>query len=359
MLTSVLLQLKVELFAARPSNLPAEDFEVFGFALALIAQAFVGKRPHYIRTADNLFQQLQQTMFVPVGTFSEYAAMADLEIPFALERGLCSLLLGNIDDCRMWLGLDSESSPNRDPAIIEFIVESSDTDKDSDLLPGLCKLLETWLREVVFPRFRDTQDINFRLGDYYDDPMVLKYLERIEGGNGSPLAAAAAIVKIGAEEATAAFGSVKLSVLQALRKVFPLTHNEESSRPDEYRDGIDMLPEIRTEETVLIEDQDKLSLQAEVSGIDPQYSNQQDFTSEIKSSVVKIMSAGVVIGLLTMVGIKCLSGRNGSPVTRKESGSAMAANFVDIGKSPDSYINILSNRAIVNKKKHQLFTSRT
>ncbi|XP_042391500.1 protein ACCUMULATION AND REPLICATION OF CHLOROPLASTS 6, chloroplastic-like [Zingiber officinale] len=325
---------QVELFAARPSNLPAEDFEVYGFALALVAQAFVGKHPHYIRTADKLFQQLQQTMLVPVGTFSEYAAMADFEIPFALERGLCSLLLGDIDECRMWLGIDNESSPNRDPAILEFIVESSDADKDSDLLPGICKLLETWLREVVFPRSRDTQDVKFRLGDYYDDPMVLKYLERIDGGNGSPLAAAAAIVKIGAEEATAAFGSVKLSVLQALRKVFPLTHNEESLRSEQYRDGIDMLPEIRTEETVPIEDQDKLSLQAEVSGkVDPQDSNQQDFTSEIKSSVVKIMSAGMVIGLLTMVGIKCLPGRNGSRITRKESGSAMASNFVDIDEN--------------------------
>ncbi|KAG6509208.1 hypothetical protein ZIOFF_034599 [Zingiber officinale] len=248
---------QVELFAARPSNLPAEDFEVYGFALALVAQAFVGKHPHYIRTADKLFQQLQQTMLVPVGTFSEYAAMADFEIPFALERGLCSLLLGDIDECRMWLGIDNESSPNRDPAILEFIVESSDADKDSDLLPGICKLLETWLREVVFPRSRDTQDVKFRLGDYYDDPMVLKYLERIDGGNGSPLAAAAAIVKIGAEEATAAF--VKSS-------------------------------------------------------------------SRGFRSVVKII--------------------NGSRITRKESGSAMASNFVDIGKNPDSYINILSNRAI-------------
>jgi hypothetical protein len=52
---------KVELFVATPSNIPAESFEAYGVALALVAQAFVGKKPHLIQDADNLFHQLQQT----------------------------------------------------------------------------------------------------------------------------------------------------------------------------------------------------------------------------------------------------------------------------------------------------------
>lgn len=333
--------MKVDLFAARPNNVPAEDFEVYGFALALVAHAFVGKRPQLIRTADNLFQQLQQTILTPLGTFSEYAAKADCEIPFALERGLCSLLLGDVDECRMWLGIESDNSPYRDPAIVEFVMDNSNIDKDNDVLPGLCKLLETWLREVVFPRFRDTRDIYFKLGNYYDDPMVLKYLERMEGDHGSPLAAAAAIVKIGAEEATAALGSVKSSVLQALQKVFPLTNKEERLSSEEYRDGTDIVPDLHMQETVVKIDQDKSGSHVEVSKkSDPEDSNEQDLTNEIKIAVMKIMSAGMVVGLLTMIGIKCLPGRNSLPVTGKETGSATAANFTNIGNNPDS-INFL------------------
>ncbi|RRT52204.1 hypothetical protein B296_00029304, partial [Ensete ventricosum] len=284
--------------------------------------------------------KLLQTILTPLGTLSEYAAKADCEIPFALERGLCSLLLGDVDKCRMWLGIESDNSPYRDPAIVEFVMDNSDVDKDNDVLPGLCKLLETWLREVVFPRCRDTHDIYFKLGDYYDDPMVLKYLERMEGDHGSPLAAAAAIVKIGAEEATAALGSVKSSVLQALQKVFPLTNKEERLSSEEYRDGTDIVPGLHTQETVVKNDQDKSGPHVEVSKkSDPEDSNEQDLTNEIKNAVMKIMSAGMVVGLLTLVGIKCLPGRNSLPVMGKETGSAIAANFTNIGNDTDSYIN--------------------
>ncbi|KAI8530478.1 hypothetical protein RHMOL_Rhmol11G0062000 [Rhododendron molle] len=99
-------------------------------------------------------------------------------------------------------------------AFLHMIAAEQD-DKDSDFLPGLCKLLETWLMEVVFPRFRDTNNITFKLGDYYDDPTVLRYLESLDGVGGSPLAAAVAIVKIGAE-VTVVLGSVKVSAIKAL-----------------------------------------------------------------------------------------------------------------------------------------------
>lgn len=141
----------------------------------------MGKKPHLIPDADNLFQQLQQTKVAAQGsTLSANSLKEEREIDFALERGLCSLLLGELDDCRAWLGLDRDNSPYRNPPITEFVRENSNED-DEDNLPGLCKLLETWLMEVVFPRFRDTKDTEFKLGDYYDDPTVLRYLERQEG----------------------------------------------------------------------------------------------------------------------------------------------------------------------------------
>ncbi|KAH7567179.1 hypothetical protein JRO89_XS07G0028000 [Xanthoceras sorbifolium] len=211
---------QVDLFVATPSNIPAESFEVYGVALALVAQAFVGKKPHLIRDADNLFQQLQQNKVATLGDpVSIYAAKVNREVDFALERGLCSLLVGELDECRLWLGLDSDSSPYRNPSIVEFVLENSKNDDDNDL-PGLCKLLETWLTEVVFPRFRDTNDVQFKLGDYYDDSTVLRYLEGLEGNGSSPLAAAAAIVRVGAAEATA---SMKKTHLSCLSISFPST----------------------------------------------------------------------------------------------------------------------------------------
>nr|GMD84778.1 protein ACCUMULATION AND REPLICATION OF CHLOROPLASTS 6, chloroplastic [Ipomoea batatas] len=319
---------QVDLFVATPSNIPAESFEVYGVALALVAQAFVGKKPHLIRDADNLFQQLQQTRVTLGSSVSVYTVRENREIDFALERGLCSLLVGEVDECRSWLGLDNENSPYRDPSIITFVVEHSRDDNENDLLPGLCKLLETWLMEVVFPRFRETQSITFKLGDYYDDPMVLRYLERLEGVGGSPLAAAAAIARIGAE-ATAVLDSVKASAIQALQKVIPLGDGEASVRRQgnsfytatesyELSHGDETFPE-------------NMVGFAERSPSDDQ--EQEMITEKIKDAVVKITSAGVAVGLLTLIGLKFLPSRADSSILRKDDRLPVTADAVSIGPS--------------------------
>ncbi|KAI3956707.1 hypothetical protein MKX01_021472 [Papaver californicum] len=257
---------QVDLFAATPSNIPAESFEVYGVALALVAQAFVGKKPHSIKDADNLFQQLQQTKVASLGAVvSDDATREDRETDFALERGLCSLLVGELDECRSWLGLDDVNSLYRNPSIVEFILDNSKDDEDIDLLPGLCRLLETWLIEVVFPRYRDTEDIQFKLGDYYDDPTVLKYLERLEGVGGSPLAAAAAIVRIGAE-ATAVLDNVKTTAIKALQKVFPLGNKEVSIKRKEDGNSSNFFPAIESEGPSGMNSYDYSGVSTEISG---------------------------------------------------------------------------------------------
>ncbi|KAK7291225.1 hypothetical protein RIF29_06191 [Crotalaria pallida] len=325
---------QVDLFVATPSNIPAESFEAYGVALALVAQAFVGKKPHLIQDAENLFQQLQQTKVATMrNAASVYTPQEKREVDFALERGLCALLVGELDQCRTWLGLDSESSPYRNPSIIEFVMENAKGDEDSDL-PGLCKLLETWLMEVVFPRFRDTKDITFKLGDYYDDPTVLRYLEKLEGVGNSPLAAAAAIVKIGAE-ATAVIGHVRDSAINALKKVFPagsedqIVKHEENGEKDYFS-----LPQ---SESPIKSSGEYISANVEVSGIkdSADISDGEFITDKIKDASVKIMCAGVVIGLVTLVGLKFLPARNGSSVLRKMSGSAMASDTINLGSSGD------------------------
>jgi len=47
------------------------------------------------------------------------------------------------------------------------------------LLPGLCVLLEVWLREVVSMRFRDTCTEPVQLSAYFDSPGVLEFLEKL------------------------------------------------------------------------------------------------------------------------------------------------------------------------------------
>lgn len=210
---------QVALFAATPSNIPAESSEVYAVALAHVAEGFVEKKPHLIREADTLFLELQHANASPSDISGDFHP-ADQKLDLAFERGMCALLLGEIDDCRAWLGLDDAHSPYRDQLITDFVVANSSVSDEGDYLPGLCKLLESWLGEVVFPTFREIDGLQVKLRDYFDYPGVLSYLEKLEKG-GSPLAAAAAIVQLGAG-AGAALDSVKASALKTLQKVFPL-----------------------------------------------------------------------------------------------------------------------------------------
>ncbi|GAB2267718.1 Protein ACCUMULATION AND REPLICATION OF CHLOROPLASTS 6 [Dionaea muscipula] len=322
---------QVDLFVATPSNIPAENFEVYGVALALVSQAFISKKPYLIQDADNLFQQLQQNKAVVLtDSVSVYAVGENREIDFALERSFCSLLVGDLEKCRVWLGLDSESSPYRDPSVVDFILENSKDDQENETLPGLCKLLETWLVEVVFPRFRETKGVQFKLGDYYDDPTVLRYLEKLDGVSGSPLAAAAAIVRLGAE-ATAVLDNVRASAVKALRKVFPRSPDEESigyqediQINDTVVDGNEYAEKWGEDYTM---DTINLSSTTGFGGIQ----EEEAITDKIKDASIKIMCAGLVVGVSVLVGMKYFSSKNGSSIPRSQAGSAMASDVIHVG----------------------------
>ncbi|KFK32921.1 hypothetical protein AALP_AA6G306600 [Arabis alpina] len=336
---------QVDLFVATPSNIPAESFEVYEVALALVAQAFIGKKPHLLQDADKQFQQLQQAkvmaMEIPALLYDQ---RNNWEIDFGLERGLCALLVGKVDECRTWLGLDSEDSQYRNPAIVEFVLENSNRDDNHDL-PGLCKLLETWLAGVVFPRFRDTKDKQFKLGDYYDDPMVLSYLERVEVVQGSPLAAAAAMARIGAEH-------VKASAMQALQKVFPSRNADRSSA--ELKDAQETVDSVGDragddgETSVFIAeaerpsesfDKNDYAIRAEVSKSSIGAVTVEKSTADkVKEASVKILSAGVVIGMISLAGLKYMQFKSNSSLQRKNMASSVASDITPIGsvKADDS-----------------------
>ncbi|KAK1427274.1 hypothetical protein QVD17_15957 [Tagetes erecta] len=315
---------QIELFSATPKNIPAESFEVYGVALALVAQAIMGKRPHHIEDADNLFQDLQQIKVTSLSNPSPtYNVKENREVDFSLERGLCSLLVGEVDECRSWLGLNNENSPYLDPSIATFVLENSRNDPDNDLLPGLCKLLETWLTEVVFPRFRETTDVNFKLGDYYDDPVVLRYLERLESGGGSPLAAAAAIARIGAE-ATAVLDSVKVEAIQALRKVFPIGQESQST--------VRRYDNSEFDDSSVVDTDDLITLSEE--NIPNENQEQELITNQIKDAAVKITCAAVVVGLMTLAGLRFLPFKKGSATIHNEAaGSAVTSDVINVEDS--------------------------
>lgn len=314
---------QVDLFAKLPSHIPPESFEVYGVALALTAQAFMDKKPELIKDADRMFRELQQSRVTTIGNpVSLYDPIETSEKDYALERGLCSLLVGDLDECRIWLGLDSPNSPYRNPSIIDFVLENSKGYDDNDL-PGLCKLLETWLLEVVFNRFRETQNVQFKLRDYYDDPTVLKYLESLDGVRGSPLAAAAAIVNIGAG-ATAAIGRVKETAIKTLKKVFPSDQGEETvrRRSDENTNNF-VIPGAESEQPLA-----NLNLAEVKSAFDE--------TSNIKDAIVKIMAGGAAIGIMTLVALRFFPDKTFSSVIRKRDSQAVASEVFNLGSVDNS-----------------------
>lgn len=306
-----------------------------------MAQAFIGKKPHLLQDADKQFQQLQQAkvmaMEIPAML---YDTQNNWEIDFGLERGLCALLIGKVDECRTWLGLDSEESQYRNPAIVEFVLENSNRD-DNDDLPGLCKLLETWLAGVVFPRFRDTKDNNFKLGDYYDDPMVLSYLERVEVVQGSPLAAAAAMARIGAEH-------VKASAMQALQKVFPSRYaDRNSAEPKDVQETVFSVDHVGNnvshdgKPAVFIAEAERPSENFETidyaipAGVSKSSADaitvEMSVANMLKEASVKILAAGVAIGMISLFSQKYLPLKSSSSFQRKDMASSMESDIATIG----------------------------
>ncbi|CAA6656375.1 unnamed protein product [Spirodela intermedia] len=294
---------QVDLYLDRPSNVAVEGFEVYMAALAFVAQAFVCKRPELIKTADSLFLELQEAKVAALGAASDYAAKADLETEFALGRGLCSLLVGTFH-CRS-------------QAVVDFIMEHSNEDEDGNLLLGLCTLLEHWLMQVVFPRFRETQNVWSRIGDYFDDPNVLEHLQMLEGGGGSPLAAAAAIARMGAR-ATAALDSVKSNAIQALWRVFPVGG---SDRNDEMQtEGL----EPRSGADVLDDSVERFG------GLTSKDSTNQGFLTAMTKANLKILCACVTVGILASLRFRFSSARSLTPVARKGVDSAVAADVTNL-----------------------------
>lgn len=120
---------------------------------ALLARGFARHQPALVRRAKQLLMRV--------------AAQQDVH----LEQAVCALLLGQTQEASQALELSQEYEP------LAFIREHSQG--APDLLPGLCLYAERWLKDEVFPHFRDLREQQTVLKEYFADPQVQAYLEAI------------------------------------------------------------------------------------------------------------------------------------------------------------------------------------
>ncbi|MEO0827039.1 MAG: IMS domain-containing protein [Cyanobacteria bacterium J06635_15] len=145
-LTSAEQQELFEVEARRPSAVG-----IYLTIYASMARGFAHHQPASIRRAKKLLKRLGSRQDVH------------------LEQAVCALLLGQTEEASRALELSQEYQP------LVFIRENS---KGSpDLLPGLCLYAERWLRQEVFPHFRDLSQYETTLKDYFADDQVQTYLE--------------------------------------------------------------------------------------------------------------------------------------------------------------------------------------
>ncbi|MGF1520137.1 MAG: IMS domain-containing protein [Nodosilinea sp.] len=123
---------------------------------ALLARGFARHQPALVRRAKQLLLRL--------------GAQQDVH----LEQAVCSLLLGQTEEANRALELSQEYEP------LAYIREHSR--QSPDLLPGLCLYAERWLKDELFPHFRDFKDQQATLKDYFADAQVQAYLETMPGG---------------------------------------------------------------------------------------------------------------------------------------------------------------------------------
>ncbi|WP_035985434.1 IMS domain-containing protein [Leptolyngbya sp. KIOST-1] len=125
---------------------------------ALLARGFARHQPALVRRAKQLLLRL--------------GSQQDVH----LEQAVCALLLGQTEEANRALELSQEYEP------LAYIREHSR--QSPDLLPGLCLYAERWLKDELFPHFRDFKDQDATLKDYFADAQVQAYLETMPTGPG-------------------------------------------------------------------------------------------------------------------------------------------------------------------------------
>ena len=189
----------VELFLEAPEHIPADAEEVYQSAMAHIVTGYKERRPMLIADADEMLAQLEEAAYTAAAEsraqaeqMSRMAAAAGQPPPAGtwttpppaepvnVERAVCQMLLGRVDDCAYSLGMGADPSPYPlDPQVERFVMDHSPS---GDYTEGLCALVDRWIADVAFPSFRDSAKINPvpSIVQWFDEPKVQAFCDRYE-----------------------------------------------------------------------------------------------------------------------------------------------------------------------------------
>ncbi|MGK7960225.1 IMS domain-containing protein [Crocosphaera sp.] len=134
--------------AQRPSSVAA-----YLGVYALIAQGFAHKQPSLILEAKTVLEGLEPRQDV------------------SIEQSIVALLLGQAQAAAQAL------QRCQDQQALTFIREQSQG--SPDLLPGMCRYGEHWLKTEVFAHFRDLKEKTVSLKEYFADQAVQTYLDQL------------------------------------------------------------------------------------------------------------------------------------------------------------------------------------
>jgi hypothetical protein len=127
---------------------------------ALIAQGFAYRNPQLIYKAQQiLLYRLSQ------------------RIDVTIEQSICALLLGQTEEANQILATATESAA--------LVVIRQQSQGLPNLLRGLCWYIESWLKDEVFPCFRDLVTSDPSLNAYFNDRDVQDFADRVPANDSS------------------------------------------------------------------------------------------------------------------------------------------------------------------------------
>lgn len=161
---------QMDLLLSIPRGMPQWRYLEYQLALAFLCVAFLHKKPNLVEDAENIFLQLQKDVAA-----SDFIQSTVVLFEFSFELSLCALVTGALNESKFWLGLADSGLVN------QYLGLSFDqVKKNKKVVCGICLLLERWVTEFVYPNFRETKNVTFRLKNYYDPTVI----QRLKGKDG-------------------------------------------------------------------------------------------------------------------------------------------------------------------------------
>ncbi len=121
---------------------------------ALIAQGFAYRNPQLIYTAQQILQY-----------------RLSHRVDMTIDQAICALLLGQTEEANQILSTAADSAA--------LIVIRQQSQGLPNLLRGLCWYIESWLKDEVFPCFRDLLASDPSLNAYFNDRDVQDFADRV------------------------------------------------------------------------------------------------------------------------------------------------------------------------------------